>query len=421
MENTQRARAEEDELITDAVLCDRVRHGDVVAFTELYNRNYENGIRYALHLVRDRRDAEDLLSEAFERILGVLNRGKGPTESFRAYLNMVLRNLHIRAVDVATVALPDDADNYLPQLQELDRNEEMGERELVYEAFRQLPERWQSVLWLIEVDGLDLSDVGAKIGMNANAVAQLALRARDGLKVAYLSLHAEQMPSGECHAMAEKLARFVRNQSGKRDSVSVQNHLDGCEACRRSVERMSDVGKQMRAVVAPLILGGSGVGLAAFAGGSSGSASAAVVAPTSTGFSVGAKLALVGSAAVLVTGAVFGGLALADQVTIVPVTPVAIDYGTHPVESPPVPADAKPDEPVVETPVEVLPEPTLDRGVTPAPAAVQPPEAPAVPAPVAESDTPPPAPPAAPAVIPPSSPAPAEVKDDTTPGWEAFD
>ncbi|QIK64169.1 sigma-70 family RNA polymerase sigma factor [Leucobacter viscericola] len=418
MESAQQGSVEERRAATDAVLCDRVRHGDGFAFTELYTRHYEGGIKYAVRLVRDRQDAEDLLSEAFARTLDVLKRGKGPTESFRAYLNMVLRNLHIKAADANTVALPDDADNYLSQLQEPDSNEKMGERELIYVAFTSLPERWQSVLWSLEVEGLDLSEVGEQIGMRPNAVAQLALRARDGLKIAYLTLHTEQAPAGDCKAMSEKLARYVRGQAGKRDSVAVRKHLETCADCRQSVKWMSDVGHQMRSVVAPIILGGSGIGLASWSLGSSGSAaSAAVLAPAAIGISGGAKLAIVGASALVAAGAIFGGIALMAKPEATPqpsatsIEPSRVVTESAPTEKPVT------EPPAVEAPAEVAPEPAPEPAPEVVPEVVPPVDTPNPPETPNDTNTP-----NATDTTDTSNsngnPAPTTPEDDTTPGWE---
>lgn len=410
MEGTQHASVEGQRVAEDAVLCDRVRHGDGIAFTELYSRHYEKGIRYALRLVRDRQDAEDLLSEAFARTLDVLKRGKGPTESFQAYLNMVLRNLHIRAADSNTVALPDDADNYLPQLQEPDCNEELGERDLLYIAFSNLPERWQNVLWHLEVEGKDLTEVGSQLGMKPNAVAQLSLRARDGLKVAYLALHTEQMPSGECKAMAEKLARYVRNQAGKRDSIAAQKHLETCEDCRRTVKWMSDIGQRMRAVIAPLVLGGSGLGATTWALGSS-SKAASALAPAAAGISGGTKLAIAGISVLAVTGAVFGGLALLsapnagsspDATSVEP--PRVVEQTAAPVVEEPV--VQSPPEPTTEAVAEAVPQndAPVEPETPPVPETADTPQQPDTPGTQdtgTDTDT-----------------APPVKEDDTTPGWE---
>lgn len=50
---------------------------------------------------------------------------------------------------------------------------------------RTLPERWRIVLWHAEVQGLPPRDIAPLMGIGANAVSALLLRARAGLRAAY--------------------------------------------------------------------------------------------------------------------------------------------------------------------------------------------------------------------------------------------
>ena len=53
------------------------------------------------------------------------------------------------------------------------------------QAFGGLSPRWQSVLWMAEVEGLSTAEIGGQLGLSANAAAALLGRARDGLRRAY--------------------------------------------------------------------------------------------------------------------------------------------------------------------------------------------------------------------------------------------
>ncbi|MFC4223743.1 sigma-70 family RNA polymerase sigma factor [Lysinibacter cavernae] len=394
-----------DDVASDAELCDLVRRGDQTAFAELYARHHDAGIKQALHLVGKRPEAEDLLSDAFASILDVLRRGMGPTESFRGYLYMVLANLtKNQAKKTKTVPLDEDADSFLEQLHEADVNAGLGERSLVYTAFTELPERWQQVLWLLEIDGYDLNAIGDRLGIKANAVAQLASRAREGLRTAYLQLHVERTNSEECKSVSSIMAKTVRRKAGKRDADRVAAHLETCLDCRQSFEWMSDIGQQMRSIVAPLILGGSGIaGLAwGTTSASSGASAASVVAAGKVG--IGAKVAIAGGAAVVAIAGLTAGLLYSPSpdpvVSTVSEEPTVVE--TVPVAEHPAPAP----EPVVE------PEPAPVDEAQPEPAYV-PPSEPAAEAPVAA----PPAPAAPVEVAPPAPPAPPVDEDDETESW----
>ena len=58
-------------------------------------------------------------------------------------------------------------------------------------AFQSLPERWQLVLWHLEVEGQKPADIAPLLGISANSVSALAYRAREGLRQAFVSMHAQ--------------------------------------------------------------------------------------------------------------------------------------------------------------------------------------------------------------------------------------
>ena len=78
----------------DAELIAAVRGGDNEAYGLLFERHVEAARRLARQLVRGS-DADDLVSEAFAKVLTVLQRGDGPDLAFRAYLLTAVRRLHI--------------------------------------------------------------------------------------------------------------------------------------------------------------------------------------------------------------------------------------------------------------------------------------------------------------------------------------
>src|SRR5689334_10847027 len=76
----------------DAELIAGVRGGDEHAYDLLYRRHSESALRYARSLAKSTVDAEDVVAEAFARVLAALQAGMGPEEAFRPYLLSVVRN-----------------------------------------------------------------------------------------------------------------------------------------------------------------------------------------------------------------------------------------------------------------------------------------------------------------------------------------
>src|SRR5690348_14054845 len=82
---------------SDAELIARVRGGDVAAYGELFSRHVHAAKRLARQLDRGS-DADDLVSDAFAKVLTVLQGGGGPDVAFRAYLLTAVRRLHVDRV-----------------------------------------------------------------------------------------------------------------------------------------------------------------------------------------------------------------------------------------------------------------------------------------------------------------------------------
>src|SRR2546421_3956736 len=87
-----RCMAPDHEEPDDAALLAAPRAGDAEAYGRLYRRHVDAARRLAGQLAEDPGAAEDLVSEAFAKVLAALQRGGGPDTAFRAYLNTALRN-----------------------------------------------------------------------------------------------------------------------------------------------------------------------------------------------------------------------------------------------------------------------------------------------------------------------------------------
>mgnify|MGYP003351145264 FL=1 len=69
----------------DPVLLSRVRGGDIDAYGQLFERHRGAAVAFAGRLAGPRH-ADDLVAEAFAKVLDALQRDLGPTVSFRSYL-----------------------------------------------------------------------------------------------------------------------------------------------------------------------------------------------------------------------------------------------------------------------------------------------------------------------------------------------
>jgi RNA polymerase sigma factor (sigma-70 family) len=280
----------------DAKLLNMVRAGDSGAFAQLYQRHQAAARRLARELVRTSTEVDDAVAETFARVLDVTRRGGGPTDAFRPYMLTVLRRvcydrLRAQRAQVPTDAgrMPDQGEAFSdPAVAELDSS-------LIVRAFLSLPERWRAVLWHTEIEDESPAEVGPVFGLSRNAVAALKLRAREGLRQAYLQMHIARVNRQECRPVAGRLGAFVRDELSKRDTSMVTEHLAGCADCRAACAELTDVNAALRGVVAPIFLGTAAASY--LSGGSRGAAAGSAAAGGGTAASrAGAAAARAGAA-----------------------------------------------------------------------------------------------------------------------------
>jgi RNA polymerase sigma factor (sigma-70 family) len=244
----------------DAELVARARDGDDGAYAELWRRHHDAG-RRAVRAITRTFDADDVVQEAFTRVLSAVRRGGGPDGAFRPYLYAAVRNVvadwgRARG-DVQLVEPTDDADP------DAAFDDAVLERTLVGAAFRSLRPEWQAVLWYTEVERMKPSEAAPLLGMSANATAALAYRARDALRTAWLQAHVNDLAAEDgCRWTAERLGAYSRRTLARRERDRVEEHLTTCLKCPVVVAELEGVAGSLQAALLPLVLGTGGVSMA---------------------------------------------------------------------------------------------------------------------------------------------------------------
>ena len=257
---------------SDAELAEQAASGDTLAFEELYRRHSQAAWRVAQSVTGNKHDAADAVADAFTRVFQALPTGRlREGAAFRPYLlsatrNAALDNLRrtgrVRPTETGDLddgmALPDGPS---------DRAVDSLDRSLVATAFLSLPERWRSVLWLTEVEGIPPKEAAEVLGVSANGVAQLAVRARAGLRERYLQAHLADSVPARCRTTVDHLGAYVAGGLAPRDIAKVDQHLAGCTACTRRRDELEDLGGRLRRAVVPIPLALAAVSLTRFKAG----------------------------------------------------------------------------------------------------------------------------------------------------------
>jgi len=311
--------------LSDAELISSVRGGDVSAYGDLFARHRDAATRLARQLV-SAPDADDLVSEAFAKVLNVLLAGGGPDVAFRAYLLTAVRRLHVDKIRATARATPtDDLTPYEDPEPFADTVIAGFEGGAAAKAFASLPERWQLVLWHLEVEGQKPADIAPLLGMSANSVSALAYRAREGLRQAYLQMHTADLVDPDCQWTHAKLGAYVRKGLSRRDVQKVESHLDGCRKCTAMYLELDEVNSSLAALLGPLVLGAAAAGYLTTTG--------------AAGAGAGGVLLLLDRAKdfVLANGQAFAAVGAAAGVAGVATVAVAVAHsgGGHPTASAP--------------------------------------------------------------------------------------
>ena len=216
--------------------------------------------------------ADDIVAEAFARVLAAIRAGGGPDHAFRPYLLAAVRNLAndwIAARRRVTVIgnLDEEAgDRSAPLISGFSGDaateaEARAEARLIVRAFSRLPERWRAVLWQLEVEGKAPAEVAPAFGLSGNGVSALAMRAREGLRQAYLREHIGTNIPASCRACAEDLGAGTRGRLSPRRQAAMQDHLGHCPACQDLFTELSELNRKLGTILAPIALAGTSAAL----------------------------------------------------------------------------------------------------------------------------------------------------------------
>ncbi|THV32132.1 sigma-70 family RNA polymerase sigma factor [Glycomyces paridis] len=361
---------------SDPELIAATRGGDTTAYAVLYERHVHAARRLARILSRDPAGADDLVSEAFAKLLHTFRQGAGPDLAFRPYMLQTLRNtFYDRMRRDKRVEFTDDLSPHDTGELFVDPAVEGQERRYAALAFGKLPERWRMVLWHTEVEEDSPAQIARLLGMTPNGVSALAYRAREKLRQNYLSEHAADSPREECRWTVDRIGARVRGKLGDRDATKVDDHLDSCVTCNLLFAELTELNSGLRGVVAGVLLGGAAApyiaaGAVSAAGLAVGGLLAAAFTPFRIAFNwirrVVQQLGTKGSIATGTTVAVAAAVAVfalslgedEEEPEAAPETTViqpAEEAEPEPEDEDPVPPDP---EPVPEDPEETEPEPT---------------------------------------------------------------
>lgn len=315
--------------MTDQDLVTAASKGDQSAFDELHRRHAPLAWRLALAITGRPEDAATAVAEGTGTTFTAARSGR-PQAAHPVALAAATRNAALdlrRGQD--TISAPVAADDADP---------------ILAAAFGALPERWRSVLWLRDAEGLDADRAASIVELTPEAVDQLAVRARRGLRERYLRAHVATSPKRDCTRASNRLGALQDGTLNASDAANLERHLANCAGCsqRRTALAAMPSALPALAVAVPADLHDK----------ARATWTAAVASTTSTGLSPRTEKILAGAsafaAAVGVLGAALFGTGGDGDPVASPLAPLVSDI------DPPRPIDlAALALPVIDDPVPV--------------------------------------------------------------------
>jgi RNA polymerase sigma factor (sigma-70 family) len=269
---------------SDAELITAVRGGDETAFATLWSR-HEAAARRLARQISNPSNADDLVSEAFLRVLQALQGGAGPDGAFRPYLFSTLRRINIdngRSYYTRVSLTEDERDLDLFQSDSAaDVIVDDAQSSAAWRAWNSLPDTSKTLLWHLIIEEETPAQIAPLVGTTPNGVSSRAVRAKERLRQAFLQQHLLDADNEPCRQARRRFGEYVRDALSARDRTEVRAHLDTCDRCRSALFEISDINQTMKLIIGPVVLGGLTVAgyLGAGAAGAAGAAKISILAP----------------------------------------------------------------------------------------------------------------------------------------------
>lgn len=209
------AFSREDRRLTTAV-----RAGDQRALHDLYRLHRPAALTWARRFAHRRDDLDDVVSEAFTRVLEAMRSGGGPDIALGPYLISTIRNVSVnRARDLDRTHPVDD----LEPIMAMAPVPVAAADSLILRAFAELNEHRQLMFWLRNVEGLTPREAAKMIGLKASAATMLYQRAKTQLQQEYLTLSVADSLPDHHPISAEQLLAWYRRASADDQILSADS------------------------------------------------------------------------------------------------------------------------------------------------------------------------------------------------------
>ena len=168
--------------VTDEKLFERLVAGDQEYLRPLMERYGDALTLYANGYVHDIHSAEDLMIEAFSRML--VKRPRLRTGGFKPYLYKTARNLALRHLKQhGRFMSVDDLDNEPAEIAQVEAGLLADERhQALYRCLAQIPDDYREALYLVYLEDMSYDEAGAIMHKTRKQVDNLVQRGKRSMR-----------------------------------------------------------------------------------------------------------------------------------------------------------------------------------------------------------------------------------------------
>jgi RNA polymerase sigma factor (sigma-70 family) len=264
------------------------------AFERLYRSHVQDVYRYALMVLRNRADAEDVAQTTFMKAYRAMQRGDRPRHPRKWLITIAHNTCRTRLRDAKRRPQEVSLETQVADAAAVRTNEDVDVRELVH-ALGSLSFNQRSALVMRELEGRTYAEIAEVLDLSSSAVETLLFRARRAIR--------EQLEGPlSCGEAERALSLQLDGRLPSEERGRLRAHLRECGECATLARRQRARRAALRSL-GPLPLPAS---LTSWGGGAA------------VGTGIGAKAAAVVAAGVVAAGAGHEAADAVDRPTTVP-------------------------------------------------------------------------------------------------------
>ncbi len=233
-----------ESFLSDQKLLAEYRAGDAKAFGVLYEKYERLAFVQAFKYVKTHPQAEDVVYEAFTKIMETIRRGKGPTVSMQHYLMSTVRAVAVSSLRKSEHEQVDDPQEIAKLFEAETFHDEGDTAGWLIESFNSLDEKSQRVIWLRVVEGLKSREIAKIIGTYPVAVTRLYQTAIHNFRDRFV---VEAVADSFDEGCADSLSELRELAAGRGSAGSV--HVENCPRCSIVARRLRGTDRALLSIV----------------------------------------------------------------------------------------------------------------------------------------------------------------------------